>query len=344
MEGFDVVIVPDFSGRSSVTFEARTLYFLASWLEFSDARGRFPLHIACIGEPPPSVLKLAERCGAVVTKHAPAPPELGVYANKLRGFEVPLQTKRIALLDVDILLLSNLTLLADAVPIDAISANPSHTRIILPEMFDELYMRLGVPPPTERMADFHLTLDMSESEAAELARKSDLVPTYNTGVVVAPRDSDLVRVWTEHLKVLGEYRDHWNKRLKPYHMAVTDEPAFATALHALKLRGAPFVRLPDEFNCRWRHLYRRSPSMRDLVVFHMTSSFAYGENLEEKLSPGAWGYPRKLIERYGKRWLRHSGSHARAAMRQLLPASIEALRLRPIFQTLYNKHIRTVVS
>jgi hypothetical protein len=344
MEGFDVVIVPDFSGRSSVTFEARTLYFLASWLEFSDASGKFPLHIACIGEPPRSVRTLAERCGAAITVHEPAPPELGVYANKLRGFEVSLQTRRIALLDVDILLLSDLSVLADAVPVDTISANPSHAPILLPEMFDDLYARLGVPPPTERMADFHLTLDMSESEVAELTRNSDLVPTYNTGVIVAPRDSDLARVWTEHLKVLGEYRDRWNQQLRPYHMAVTDEPAFATALHALRLGGAPFVRLPDKFNCRWRHLYRRTPSMRELVIFHMTSSFAYGKNLEEKLSPAAWGYQKKLIKRYGKRWLRHSGSHARGAVRHLLPASVEVLRLRPIFQTLYDKHIRSVVS
>lgn len=344
MEPFDVVIVPDFSGRSAITFEARTLYFLASWLEYADANGKFPLHVACIGEPPATVRALAARCGAQITQHEPAPPALGVYANKLRGFEIDGHTRRIALLDVDILLLSNLSRLASAVPADAISANPSHGPMILPRMFDELHARLGLPAPTERMPHFHLTLDMSEEEASKLTESSDLIPTYNTGVIVAPRDSELVPVWMEHLAVLGEYRDRWNRELDAHHMAVTDEPAFATAIHALKLRGAPFVTLPDAFNCRWRHLYRRSPRMRDLVIFHMTSSFAYGTSLEEKLSPAALGYQRKLIERYGKRWLRHSGSHARGAVRHLLPASLEVLRLRPIFKQLYDRHIRPVVS
>lgn len=344
MEPFDVVVVPDFSGRSSITFEARTLYFLASWLEFADANGSFPLHLACIGEPPASVRALAERCGAHISLHAPAPEYLGVYANKLRGFEAPLRTRRIALLDVDILLLSKVAALAEAVPAGAISASPSHAQIILPRMFNELHARLGLREPTERMENFHLTVDMSVEEAAQLTQLSGLVPSHNTGVIVAPRDSELPSTWTEHLALLAEYRDQWNRELAAHQMAVTDEPAFATTIHALKLRGIPFFTLPDRFNGRWRHLYRRSPRMSEFVIFHMTSSFVYGSSLEEKLNPGSWGYQRKLLKRYGKRWLKHSGSHTRGVVRHLVPASLELLQLRPIFKRLYERHIRSVVS
>jgi hypothetical protein len=335
MGAFDVVIVPDFSGKASVTFEARTLYFLASWIEYSGVAGTLPLHLACIGEPPPSVRELAKRCNAIISLHDKASAQLGVYANKLRGFEVKLETRRILLLDVDILVLSDLSQLVALVPDDAISAAPSHSAIMLPDMWRELYARLGVAPPTDRIADFHRTLDMTTATA--------LYPSFNTGVIVAPKDSPLPRLWLDHMALLGELRERWNPILKPLNMAVTDEPAFATAMHVLRGRGVPFTPLPDRFNGRWRHLYRRSPSMRELVVFHMTSSFSQGNDLATKLSPGAWAYQKKLLRRYGVRWLRHSRSHVREAGRYLLPASMELLRLRPILQTLYTKHIRPIV-
>jgi hypothetical protein len=333
---FDVVIVPDFSGKASVTFEVRTLYFLASWIEYSGVAGKLPLHLACIGEPPASVRELARRCNAIISLHDKASAQLGVYANKLRGFEVDLQTPRILLLDVDILVLSDLSQLAAVVPEDAISAAPSHSAILLPEVWNELHTRLGVAPPTDRIADFHRTLDMTAAVT--------LYPSFNTGVIVAPRSSPLPQLWLEHLAVLGELRERWNPVLKPLNMSVTDEPAFATAIQVLRHRGLPFAPLPDRFNGRWRHLYRRSPRMSDLVVFHMTSSFSYGNNREEKLRPSAWGYQTKLLRRYGKRWLQHSRSHFREATSHLLPASMELLRLRPIFETLYAKHIRPVVG
>lgn len=48
--------------------EARVLFFLASWVELTNPRlrARFPLHLACVGEPPGSVQLLAAACGARV--------------------------------------------------------------------------------------------------------------------------------------------------------------------------------------------------------------------------------------------------------------------------------------
>lgn len=334
MTGFDTVIVPDFSGKASVTFEARTLYFLASWLEYSKATAAFPLHLACIGEPPDSVKRLAERAQARISRHEPAAKNLGVYANKLRGFEAPLETSRILLLDVDMIVLGDITQLAHQVPADAISAAPSHSAIILPEMWDELHAKLGTPKPSARIADFHQAL----STAGDA-----IYPSFNSGAIHAPARSELPALWTEHLAVLGELRPAFNEILKPLNMSATDEPAFATAVYELVRRGQPFAPLPDVYNGRWRHLYRRSPRIEDFVVFHMTSSFAYGSSLADKLAPTALGYQKKLLRRYGKRWLQRSASHAREAVRYLLPATWELRKLQPVLRTLHGKHIAPVV-
>lgn len=55
--------------------EARVLLFLASWLELTDprSRARFPLHLACVGEPPGSVQLLAAACGARLRVGAASP-------------------------------------------------------------------------------------------------------------------------------------------------------------------------------------------------------------------------------------------------------------------------------
>ena len=69
---------------------------------------------------------------------------------------------------------------------------------------------------------------------------------------------------------------------------------FATAIDALKAQGLRFMRLPDRFNCRWRH----PPALAEpceLVVFHMTSSFFYGTDLEEKNSTRRRGVIRKAV-------------------------------------------------
>jgi hypothetical protein len=101
----DVVMVPDFAGPGRRIFEARTLLFLGSWLEQRGASCDWPLHLACVGDPPAGVASLAERCGARVSIR----PELSLrgqrYLNKLRGLEVESATGRILLLDADTVVL-----------------------------------------------------------------------------------------------------------------------------------------------------------------------------------------------------------------------------------------------
>jgi hypothetical protein len=335
---FDVVIVPDFSGRARLTFEARTLYFLASWLEFAGKSRAFPLHLACIGEPTVAVRALAERCNARISIHEPMGPRLGVFANKLRGFEAPLETDRIFLLDVDIFVLSDLTPLAALVPANTVAATHSHSAIILADMWEQLYARLGLTPPAKSMMDFHITLEdgIPSGETA-------LYPSFSSGAILAPARCGLHELWLQHLEVLGEYRAQWTERLTPLNMLVGDEPALATALRHLEGKGQQIVLMPDRFHGKWRHLYRRWPTLDELAIFHMSSSFARGETLEEKLDPDSLFYERKLLRRYGKRWLLHSRS-PREAARMLLPASLELRSLRALMRRLYERHIADVVS
>jgi hypothetical protein len=338
MHAFDVVVGPDFTGRAAVTFEARTLYFLASWMEYAGESRAFPLHVASIGEPPATVRALAKKCGARISIHESMGPTLGVFANKLRGFEVPLETDRIFLLDVDIFILSDLTPLARLIPAEAVAATHSHSAIILGDMWEELYGRLGLTPPPRTMMDFHLTLD----DGVESPEKA-IYPSYSSGAVLVPASSDLRALWIEHLGVLAEYRERWTKRLTPLNMLVGDEPALATAIRVLENRQTPIVLMPDRFHGKWRHLYRRSPTLDEFAVFHMSSSFAKGTTLEEKLNPRSLFYERKLLRRYGKRWLVHSRS-PREAVSMLLPASLELVRLQALTQRLYDNHIRPVLA
>lgn len=338
MQPFDVVVVPDFSGRASVTFEARTLYFLASWLEFAGESRAFPLHLACIGEPPASVKALAAKAGAHISRHESMGPTLGVFANKLRGFEAPLKTGRIFLLDVDIFILSDLVPLAKAISDDAIAATHSHSAIILGEMWEELYARLGLTPPPKNMMDFHITL-----EDGEPSREAAIYPSFSSGAILAPVGCGLHELWIEHLGVLGDFRERWTKKLTPLNMLVGDEPALATSLRVLESRGQKIEIMPDRFHGKWRHLYRRSPRLDEFAVFHMSSSFAAGTTLEEKLDPNRLFYERKLLRRYGKRWLLHSRSPGEA-VNMLIPATLELARFHGVMKRLYDTHIRDIVT
>ena len=338
MRAFDVVIVPDFTGGASLTFEARTLYFLASWMEFAGASRSFPVHVASIGEPPASVRTLAAKCGARISVHESLANTLGKFANKLRGFDVPAETDHIFLLDVDIFVLGDLAPLTELVPDGALGVTHNQGAIILPHMWDELYARLGQPTPSRTMHDFDYMI-----EDGEIAPEHALIPSFSSGALLVPRCSQLKDLWIEHLGVLAEFRDRWTPELAPKNLLVGDEPALATAIHKLQAEGQQVVFLPDRFHGKWRHLYRRSPKLDELAIFHMTSSFTVGKTLKERVSPVKATYERRLFGRYARRWLRHSDARARDTVRYLAPATTELLRLRSIFHKLYTDYVREVV-
>src|SRR4051812_1748261 len=113
MPQVDVVIVPDFRGNSARIFEIRTLLFLGSWLEHTGGSRDWPVHVACIGKPPDSVVELARRCGARITQHDNLSTPRSRTLNKLRGLEITPRTEHLFLLDVDIIIQNDLSPLLD---------------------------------------------------------------------------------------------------------------------------------------------------------------------------------------------------------------------------------------
>ena len=149
VDACDVVIVPDFQRARAAIFEARTLLFLASWMENAGDARRFPLHLACIGAPPQRVRRMAERCGASITIHEPVGADFRGMSNKLRGLEIEGRHDCVLLLDTDIVVL------ADLGPVAKLGrrlALAPVTRASLPfGHWETIYHALGASVPEERV-------------------------------------------------------------------------------------------------------------------------------------------------------------------------------------------------
>jgi hypothetical protein len=303
---FDVVIVPDFSEGRAV-FEARTLVFLATWLQSGGPSWGCPLHVACIEEPPESVRCLAGRCGASVTVHRP----LGLrrdhhVGNKLRGLEIEPRTDRFLLLDVDIVVLSDISSLSDlgeciaAAPDDAPNVSLAEWRTIH-EAFD-----LPLPPPIRPLV---CELDLPRFPPRTMGFEAGdeqiewMLPYYNGGVVFAPWACGLRELWAGNItRIAGLFAEDGAPRRWLHH---SDQAALAMSIAVLQRDGLPFRRLPDTFNTRWQHLYAGMPAVDDIAVMHCCWNFlstigagpVTGAGLEESIHSF---FHRKLPHRFWK--------------------------------------------
>ena len=271
---FDVVTVPDFSEGPAV-FEARALVFLATWLHSGGPSWGCPLHVACIDEPPPSVRRLAERCGASVTVHRP----LGLrpdhhVGNKLRGLEIEPQTDRFLLLDVDIAILSDIARLSDlgeciaAAPDDAPNVSVADWQTIhrafdlpLSAPIRPLVCELDLPRFPPRTMGFEAGDEQIEW----------MLPYFNGGVVFAPWACGLRELWAQNItRIAGLFAENGAPRRWLHH---SDQAALAMSIAMLELDGLPFRRLPDAFNARWQHLYAGVPAENEIAVMHCCWNF-----------------------------------------------------------------------
>ncbi|WP_152669507.1 hypothetical protein [Synechococcus sp. GFB01] len=274
-QAFDVITVPDFSGSGRAVFEARTLVFLASWMEYAGEARHYPLHLACIGEPPPSVRLLAGQCGARITVHDPLQLRQGHHVgNKLRGLEISNETENYLLLDVDIAILSDISsasALAGSLatsPDDAPNVTIRDWRVIystlelpLPTPIKPLVHELGLPRFPRRMMGFE-----SEDNQTRL-----MLPYYNGGVVFAPWAADLRTHWEKSILKIASLFDESKGTRRWIHQS--DQAGLAIAIAMLRRDGWDWQRLPDKFNARWQHLYAGSPEMSSIAVMHCCWSF-----------------------------------------------------------------------
>ncbi|MGI9178860.1 MAG: hypothetical protein ACR2IT_13515 [Pirellulales bacterium] len=272
---FDVITVPDFSEGASAVFEARTLVFLATWLEHAGTSRRFPLHLACIGDPPPSIRRLAERCEASITVHQPLSLRRDHHVgNKLRGLEIEPETDRFLLLDVDVAILSDLAPLSRlgtcvaACPDDAPNLTLADWRVIYdaiqmptPRLIPPLVRELDLPRYPRKMMGY-------EAGDGQLAA---MVPYFNGGVVFAPWDCGLRDLWEQNIVRVADLFDESKGFRKWIHNS--DQAALAVSLAMLEADGWTVRRLPDAYNARWQHLYAGTPALPDIAVLHCCWSF-----------------------------------------------------------------------
>lgn len=263
---FDVVIAPDFRGEAALTFELRTLFFLATWQAYAGQARTYPLHIACIGAAPPSVRWLAARCNASITQHKPLTIIESGTINTLIGFEIEPQTDQMLLLDTDLFVLgdiSELNLLRGSVGVAPAMRNR------VPEAdWPRIYATLDLPLPSERMpcifAEVGMQAHLPERFPGQVAEGEAMLPYYQSGSVWLPTACGLGSLWREHMQILAPI-------LNPAEGAVEyadDQMGLTTAVEALRTQGVPVERLPRSYNSFGVQLYGNLLTQQEIKLYH----------------------------------------------------------------------------
>lgn len=337
---FDVVVVPDFVRRAPM-FEVRTLFFLASWLTNGGEARNFPLHLACIGDPPPSVRWLAAKSNASITIHEPVGANRRGTANKLRGLEIERREKSLLLLDADILVLADISGLAEID--DCIAAAPATFPRVPARDWQKIYVALGMQPPTERIASLRGELLCTTPESInykeQLSEFSAMFPYYNSGVLLAPWHCGLRSLWEDHIHriaaLFDEDHEVWGA------VGNSDQAGLATSIEFLKRQGVRFVRLPQTFHGQFLHLYRRTLSLRDMKLFHAIGLGRRATSRPEAIRQTPALYCTWLVERMQSEWQREQASRSQVgdADRYPPPPLTEVDALGDVLQDLYRHHV-----
>jgi hypothetical protein len=263
----DVVTVADFEAGVGPRFEVLTLLFLGAWMQHTGASRAWPLHLACIGDPPSSVRRLADQAGASVTMHPPLLFNALRTSNKLRGFDVRPTTDRLLLLDTDVLVLGDLTPLVASVG-RGIGVGVASINYLAEPAWRQVFAAAGVPYPgpvgtcwcADRTIADRRGLDDS---ARALCLRTP--PFFNGGAVLAPMA--LGALWREHLgRVVQHFRAHaapW-----PAGRVPNDEHGLATSVEQMRRAGIPVVTIPPKYHARPLLLRAGVVGWAEIAVFH----------------------------------------------------------------------------
>ena len=264
---FDVVVVPDFTSGRSAMFEARCLFFLASWLEMASkppGQAAPQLTLACIGDPPARVSRLAKIANAAITVHAPLSIGKGCSPNKLRGFEAPSQSPKMLLLDADVFVLQSLSEI-NALEQDIAASRADWARVLDP-LWDEIYTGLGIEKPTGRIYPVYTSPAISPDNNYSGNGPGSMLPYYNSGVLLVRRDCGLAGLWRRHLEWIEA---NVQREDLPDSITASDQAGLITAINALVDGGqCTFAGLRDEFNFRPSHLGEGGNDIRAARLFH----------------------------------------------------------------------------
>lgn len=342
-EKFDVVIVPDFLGTAQESFKIRTLFFLASWLEYGGFTKTYPLHIACIGHPPKSVYSLGKRCHASFTIHEPV-HEIR-FLNKLRGLEIEGVAKNALLLDVDVLMLKDISDLATTLPANCISADVANDAHLSKSQWTHLYATLNLPCPPAQMTTLNRAIKVNMNNNPNYDESIATFPYYNSGILFFPWRCDLRMLWEQHNlaiipKMLQEKANSPSKSV-----LISDQPALATAITHLKLQGIQFRPLPKVYHVRWQHIYAHQLSIRETRLFHAVGIF---KQLSPNLMQAIEAY-QHLLTHQCTTALNRRKPHVNALTGIYLTikyklALQDIARLRAILETLYIKYVQPALE
>jgi hypothetical protein len=296
MPTVDVVTVPDFDGPAAARFELRALLFLGSWLQHEGRSRAWAVHLACIGEPPASVQRMAERAGARITVHAPVEVRWPRACNKLRGFQITPTAPRFLLLDTDVLVLKDLQPVADAVG-DRIGLGPATFDPIPEAMWRRIFEVVSVPYPAEPR------------------------PYYNSGVVMGTWAHGLGVRWHAHLDRLLSSTSEAFWETVPRSARFADQYALATSVPAMSGSGVSVTTLPLPYHVRPPLLDAGVVGWADTALLHYPRVLrAYGETVQ---SIQAWLYGtrfralrRRLAGRLGLRAIRAPALRGQPPVRQ----------------------------
>ena len=277
MSGADVVTVPDFSGAAAELFEARSLLFLGSWLENAGAARAWPLHLACIGEPPPSVRALAERCGARISLHEPIAGGRVPTYNKLVGFDVEPRTARLLLVDTDAIFLGDPSAL-EQLP-DRLSLVPAGSHRIPLELWERGCAALGRPVPEKRILPERGELAERLPEAAVHGPKhrEPMVPYYNSGVLLVPwRDArDFRKRWEACMLRLVELFPPEAKANRK--ISREDQYGLALTIDELEREGLEIQRLPPALHASWLPVLAGVLRADQVAIYHAVHFMRLGD-------------------------------------------------------------------
>ena len=286
------VIVPDFTGPRGLVFEARALFFLASWLRAKAAGGtaRCQAHVRCIGEPPESVRRLAAHAGVTWSVHEPLLLEYGGFANKLRGLEVKAVGGRVLLLDADVFVLGALEGLHE-IKAD-VAAAPAGKPQVPENQWRLIYTGLGLPVPSERMASSYGELGVALGSGTlrylpAAAEAQSMLPYYNSGVLLVRRAGELRAVWENCLRRIPAMFQA--KGVAPADAVTSgDQVALAVAVQTLRAQGMSFQILPPVYNTRLIH-FRGGARVGSVKLLH-APGFAGEVSAREELEPAVQHY------------------------------------------------------
>jgi hypothetical protein len=207
-----------------------------------------------------------------------------------------------------------------------------------------IYDGLNLSVPEERVVSMRGRLNNAPLSRERYPGQNDdlrsMFPYYNSGVLLVPRASGLRGVWEDHATRTAAMFDPGDAA---YRSATSnDQVGLATAIGVLRSTGLPFVDLPDRFHATRLQVYRRTPRLDDIALFHAFWLFMSTRRIDWRLPIQLERFHAGLVKQLLDEWRRDATSPSRWHLLKtyLGPALSDAWDLRRRLLRLYHVHVR----